>query len=239
MRVLRGLVVWHLVGCDCSGPAFSVRHGLHVFLLAEKTSNNIGPPTKIVVARPIGFQAIQADEVAKLDQRIRDLDSAMDRLRLRLADTTVPLDEFTKDMSEFQSLIMNLRVTLTDEVVIAKLLRAGEVKSIEQVLSLFDPYLGLPSLEESVRALKAAWQGVTLHRRSSRDLAIASLRLSQASHLMAELNRLAYEHKVITAEQLRAFAGRLLEINKVGKSTLEEIGQLGKDISDIQAQENL
>jgi hypothetical protein len=215
----------------------SMLAGIHVFLLAEKTSNNIGPPTKIVVARPIGFQAIQADEIAKLVQRISDLDSAMDRLRLRLADTTVPLDEFTRDVSEFQTLIMNLRLTLSDEIVVAKLLRVGEVKNIEQVLRLFDPYLSLPSLEESVRALKAAWQAVTLNRRSSRDLAIVSNALAHAAHLMVELNGVAYEHKAITLEQRRAFAARVHDINEVEISTLEELKRLGRDIPDIKAQE--
>ncbi len=212
---------------------FSMLVGIHVLLLAEKTSNNIGGPTKIVVAAPIGFRAIAAEDVAELDRRVSEFDSVIDRLRLRICDTTIPLDDFSANVSDFQTAIMNLRLTLTDDIILAKLGRLkdviGSLKTEEDLLSLYDPYLGLPTLKESRRALRAAWDSVTANRRSRRDLAIASNTLAHACGLVTKMISPAYKAGAITLEQRREFATRLHKINEAGKANLDELRECNSD----------
>jgi hypothetical protein len=211
---------------------FSILVGIHLFLLAEQTSNNIGPPTKVVVATPIGFHALDSDEIRELDRRVSDLDSVIDRLRLRLCDTTIPLDKFSQDVSDFQDAIVNLRVTLTDNIVIARLARLKEIKTAEDLLRLYNPYLGLPTLEESTQALRSAWESVVLNRRSPRDLAIVSSRLAEATNIVVKMIRPAYDQGAITLEQRQEFGRRLSVIGNAGKAMLDEQRQLGGSIPD-------
>jgi hypothetical protein len=135
--------------------------GAHVLLLAKATSNTVGGPTKIVIGNEVGLKAISESDIEELEKRVTDFDVALDALRLRMCDTAVPLDDFTKDLSEFQEAVVNLRVTLTYDIILAKLTRLGAATTTEDALLLDDAYLSLPNREECFRALRAAWASAT------------------------------------------------------------------------------
>lgn len=235
-KAVRSIDSWEIIGWDegiyrhdiqrhykaAESTSFSMLLGAHVLLLAKATSNTVGGPTKIVVGNDAGLRAISESDVEELERRIAQFDSALDALRLRICDTTVPLDDFAKDLSDFHDTIVDLRVTLTHDIILARLYRFRAVKTVDDVVALNDPYLSLPSVEECVRALRAAWLSVTINRRSRRDLALASSHLSSAALAFGTINREAYKGGAITAEQLHGFAERLLTINRAGKALLDE-----------------
>lgn len=213
---------------------YSMLVGVHVLMLARETSNNVGGPIKIVAATPIGFRAVAPEDAEELERRVADFESTLDALRLRICDTTIPLDDFNQGVSNFQTAVLNLRTTLTCDVILSKFTRFKDApKNVDELPAflpaLFDPYLGLPTLDESIRAFRAAWNSVTVNRRGKRDLALASYYLSHVSHAMVETTGAAYQAKVITLEQRRELARRLHQISEAGGSVLNDLKKINSD----------
>lgn len=204
--------------------------GVHVLLLAGKTSNNVGGPTKIVVAAPSGFREIKADDVKELEQRVNNFDAALDTLRLRLCDTSIPLDQFHQHISDFTMAVEDLRFTLTAEIVLTNFYRLKEIKTAEDLPLLDgilnDPYLRLPSLQESKQALRASWEYTVRNRRTRRHCAIACWNLAQASKLLADILRKLYTKGILSIAQKDKFADRLLEISTHVKPILQQCAEL-------------
>jgi hypothetical protein len=220
---------------DTTTP-FAMLIGAHVLLLAKSTSNNVGGPTKIVIGDAFGLQTVSERDAGELDKRIAEFDATVDAVRLRLCDTTVPLDDFTTDLLGFYETVVNLRVTLTHDIILAKLNRLKDVKTVEDMASLNNPYLGLPSVEECVRALRATWMSVTLSRRAKRDLALVCSHLANAVLMLGRINREAYETGAITPEQLQGFAGRLLTVNEAGRTLLDETTEITSHDSMLESE---
>lgn len=239
-RTVRVVTDWSMIGWDegiyrhdierhykpNQNTSFSMLLGAHVLLLAKSTSNNIGGPTKIVIGNDAGLRALSEPDVAELEKRVTDFDSALDALRLRMCDTAVPLDEFTRDLSGFHEAVVDLRVTLTHDIILAKLRRLGAAKTAEDALLLDDPYLSLPSPEECLRALRATWASATASRKTKRGVAITNNHISHAAHLLIKINGAMYKTGSITKEQRIEFATRLGEINEDGIALLNEAREI-------------
>ena len=200
--------------------------GAHVLLLAKATSNTVGGPTKIVIGNDVGLRAMSEPDVLELEKRVTDFDSTLDALRLRMCDTAVPLDDFTKDLSDFHEAVVNLRVTLTYDIILAKLRRLGAVKTPEEALLLDEPYLSLPSRDECFRALRAAWASATASRKTKRAVSLINNHLAHAAHLLIDLNGAMYKTGAITIEQRIAFATRIHKINEHGIALLHEADEI-------------
>jgi hypothetical protein len=249
-KAIRWIDEWEIIGWDegiyrhdiqrhyksAQSTSFSMLLGAHVLLLAKATSNTVGGPTKIVVGNDAGLRAISESNVEELERRIAQFDSALDALRLRICDTTVPLDDFAKDLSDFHDAVVDLRVTLTHYIILARLYRFRDVKTVDDVVALNDPYLGLPSVEECVRALRATWMSVTLSRRGKRDLALVCSHLASATLMFGRINRETYETGAITLEQLHGFAERLLTVNEAGRALLDEITEITSHDSMLESE---
>jgi hypothetical protein len=214
---------------------FSMLVGVHVLLLAGKTSNNVGGPTKIVVAASSGFRELKADDVKELEHRINNFDAALDALRLRLCDTSIPLDRFQQHISDFATVVEDLRFTLTADLILTHFHRLKDVKTIEDLPLVEDilnnPYLRLPPLEESKQALRASWEYTVRNRRNPRYCGIASWNLAHAAHLLAEILSGLYTQGILSRDQKDKFAERLLEINRNAKSALDKRGELSSGAS--------
>lgn len=164
--------------------------------------------------------------MAELEKRVTDFDSALDALRLRMCDTAVPLDDFTRELSEFHEAVVNLRVTLTEDIILAKLRRLGTAKTAEDAILLDDPYLSLPSPDECFRALRVTWASATAGRKTKRAVALINNHLAHASHLLIEINGAMSQTGAITTEQRIEFATRICDINVDGKALLHEATEI-------------
>jgi hypothetical protein len=200
--------------------------GAHVLLLAKATSNTVGGPTKIVIGNDRGLRAMSEPDVAELENRVTEFESALDALRLRMCDTAVPLDEFTEDLSRFHEAVVDLRVELTHDIILAKLRRLGTTKTAEDAILLDDPYLSLPSPDECFRALRAAWTSATAIRKTKRAVATINNHLAHASHFLVEINGAMSQAGAITKEQRIEFATRIYNINQDGRALLDEASEI-------------
>jgi hypothetical protein len=77
--------------------------GIHLLLLANATSNNIGPPIKIVVATDAGLSQVDQREISELEERVEVFNQMLYQITLKLSDTSTPIEEFRDYVTEFRN----------------------------------------------------------------------------------------------------------------------------------------
>jgi len=157
---------------DNQSNLYSILLGIHLFLLAKKTSVNIGGETKIVVASSSGMVTLDPQSVAELDQRVSAFDMLLDELRLQLSDTTFPPDEFEDGLKEFSRTVLLMHLHNIMYVSQRKLALLEADPNAPD-----DPYLAIPSFEtlfsnDRVSLLCANSEHVYNLASISRDLAV-------------------------------------------------------------------
>lgn len=98
--------------------------GIHVLLLAKATSNNVGPPIKIVVATETGISEIDQRDISQLEQRVEVFNKMLDEITLELSDTSVPLVHFRDRVTKFRDEAVHLHDFYMREVISQSFTRA-------------------------------------------------------------------------------------------------------------------
>ncbi|MCA1578951.1 MAG: hypothetical protein LC794_16500 [Acidobacteria bacterium] len=72
----------------------SINLGIHLFLLAKKTSNVIGGDTQIMIASNRGIQPLERDTIQELESRVTNFNERLSELILMCPDLSIHNDEF-------------------------------------------------------------------------------------------------------------------------------------------------
>jgi hypothetical protein len=157
---------------DNQSNLYSILLGIHLFLLAKKTSVNIGGETKIVVVSSSGMVTLDPQSVAELDQRVSAFDMLLDELRLQLSDTTFPPDEFEDGLKEFSRTVLLMHL---HNIMYVSQRKLALLKADPNAPD--DPYLAIPPFEtlfakDRVSLLCANSEHVYNLASISRDLAV-------------------------------------------------------------------
>lgn len=185
---------------------FSMLLGVHLFLLAKATSNNIGGATKIVIVTCDGMSAIAPQNVAELDQRVALFDVMLDALRLRLSDTSISPDEFEDGLNEFRDTMIYWHLQYLMYVA-----KAQADRLLADPNSPDDPYFSLPPFEKMMSLERVSRHtAISVHAYSlgevSRDLALSTREVIKASHEAYLQGSLTLEQKDRIAELLKGVA---------------------------------
>jgi hypothetical protein len=86
--------------------------------VAKKTSNYVGGPTQIIVARNAGMWVDSPEDVSKLEERIERFNAQLGRLVLASLDVSMPDADFEKIFKRFETQINLLRRTYAQDAVI-------------------------------------------------------------------------------------------------------------------------
>jgi 20S proteasome alpha/beta subunit len=95
--------------------AQTVLLGIDLISIGIKTSNYIGGPIQVIVARKEGVWADYPEDVKRLEERIERFNEELGRFALACLDVSMPDADFDKVLARFQKQIVLLRRTTAEE----------------------------------------------------------------------------------------------------------------------------
>jgi hypothetical protein len=102
----------------------SIMLGIHLFLLAKNTSNDIGGDTKIIVAKDTGISALDKNDIQELEGRVTMFNEKLSELAVMCPDLSIHNDEFRGYLKNLVDYVLEWREHYLDRAATSLLDRA-------------------------------------------------------------------------------------------------------------------
>jgi hypothetical protein len=89
--------------------AQAVQLGLRLFSMAKATSNYIGGPTQVIIARDNGVHLEDEKDIQELEERVEQFNEALADLVLACPDLSINQDAFRELLAVFRDTVLSLR----------------------------------------------------------------------------------------------------------------------------------
>jgi hypothetical protein len=235
--------------------------GVHLFSIAKETSNVISGDTKITVVRNDGIHMLNPNDVKELETRVKAFDYLSAVIFLALPDVTITRTALTDWLKDFQKTALQLHDDFTFHIVQTKLQRLKALPGYPHIETFppEDPYLQLPTLEQTMEEMRTDENIIAIRERveareRQADAEIGweqfanakghqmALDLHKATHALgelAQLNRALYEsgqYGPIESEDAKVVRQEIAANVYVANEALARLLGAGKQEQDTQGE---